>query len=240
MRLLQGRVALITGGTGGIGRAIALDLAGRGMDVVLAGRDASRLESTRLALAEETGCPIRALTIDLTRPSTIDGVAATLGTIDVLVHAAGMYLAKSLADVTPDEVARQFATNVTGPARLTAELLPSVRARRGQIVFVSSSAVKRAPRGVELYASSKFALTAFAANLRRDVNRDGVRVLVVYPGRTATMLQERIHDAEGQPYDPSALVQPDDLARMIGSALELPMTAEVTDLHVRPAQEPRR
>ena len=84
------------------------------------------------------------------------------------------------------------------------------------------------------YDLTKHALKAIADSLRGEVNPDGVRVLSVYLGRTASEMQERIHQAEGRPYRPELLLQPQDVASVIVNALSLPRTAEVTDIHIRP------
>jgi NADP-dependent 3-hydroxy acid dehydrogenase YdfG len=81
---------------------------------------------------------------------------------------------------------------------------------------------------------TKHALRAIADSLRGEVNPDGVRVLSVYLGRTASEMQERIHQMEGRPYRPELLLQPQDVASVILNALSLPRTAEVTDIHIRP------
>jgi NADP-dependent 3-hydroxy acid dehydrogenase YdfG len=99
-----------------------------------------------------------------------------------------------------------------------------------------NSSVGSAPE-VGFYSASKHALKAFADTLRAEANPAGVRVLSVYPGRTATPMQESIFAAEGRSYDPSRLLQPEDVAEMVLAALCLPRTAEVTDLHIRPLQK---
>ena len=120
-------------------------------------------------------------------------------------------------------------------SQLTRQLLPSLIARQGQVVFMNSS-VGAAPE-VGFYSASKHALKALTDTLRVEVNPSGVRVLSVYPGRTATSMQEAIFAAEGRDYDPSRLLQPEDVAEMVLAALCLPRTAEVTDIHIRPMQK---
>ena len=128
----------------------------------------------------------------------------------------------------------QYQTNVRAPYVLTQTLLPMLKARRGQVVFInSSSGIVAKPMSAQ-YDSTKHALKAIADSLRGEVNPDGVRVLSVYLGRTASEMQERIHQAEGRPYRPELLLQPQDVASVIVNALSLPRTAEVTDIHIRP------
>jgi NADP-dependent 3-hydroxy acid dehydrogenase YdfG len=117
-------------------------------------------------------------------------------------------------------------------------LLPALKRARGQIVFVNSSAALRASADNVLYASTKAALKALADGLREEVNRDGVRVVTIYAGRTATPMQASVHEFEGRTYEPELLMQPEDLAHLVLAALTLPATAEVTDLSVRPTAKP--
>ena len=113
-------------------------------------------------------------------------------------------------------------------------LLPRVREGRGTVVFVNSGAGLRANPGWSSYAASKFALRALADALRDEEARHGVRVTTVYPGRTATPMQRSVHEQEGRAYEPNALIQPADVAAVVKGALELPPTASVTDVTVRP------
>jgi NADP-dependent 3-hydroxy acid dehydrogenase YdfG len=129
---------------------------------------------------------------------------------------------------------RQYAVNVRAPYLLTQLLLPMIIAGRGQIVFVNSSAGLNARKGASQYAATKHALRGLANSLREEVNEHGVRVLSVFPGRTAGRMQAAVFEREKKPYDPAVLLQPDDVASVVVHALELPRTAEVTDISIRP------
>jgi NADP-dependent 3-hydroxy acid dehydrogenase YdfG len=104
------------------------------------------------------------------------------------------------------------------------------------VVFINSSAGPAPRAGIAAYAASKAALKALAESLRAEVNPGGVRVLSVFPGRTATAMQEEVHRLEGKAYEPERLLQPADVAAAVVNALCLPRTAEVTDINVRPMQ----
>ena len=101
-------------------------------------------------------------------------------------------------------------------------------------MFVNSTVGLEARAGVGQYASTQHALRAIADALRAEVNSDGVRVLSVYLGRTATARQARIFRLEGRHYAPELLMQPDDVAEIVLAALRLPRTAEVTEIRMRP------
>ncbi|MGC1265320.1 MAG: SDR family NAD(P)-dependent oxidoreductase, partial [Candidatus Acidiferrum sp.] len=130
-----------------------------------------------------------------------------------------------------------YKTNVEGPYALTQAVLPMMKARRGQIVFINSSVGLTARAGVGAYAASKHALKAIADALRAEVNESGVRVISVYPGRTATPQQEKIHELEGRAYNAERLLQPEYVAQAVLNALEMPRTAEVTDIQIRPMRK---
>jgi len=109
-----------------------------------------------------------------------------------------------------------------------------IKSRRGQIVFVNSSVGLIARANVGQYAATKHALKAIADSLREEVNADGVRVLSIFPGRTATPMQELVHKMEGRVYQPERFTQPEDIAQVVINTLALPRTAEVTDISIRP------
>jgi len=127
---------------------------------------------------------------------------------------------------------------VRAPFELTQRLLSQLKAARGQVVFVNSSAGLVARASVVQYAATKHALKAIADGLREEVNADGVRVLSLYVGRTATRMQADLHAMEGKAYDPGTLIQPEDVAALTLQVLSLPRSVEVTDINLRPLRKP--
>jgi NADP-dependent 3-hydroxy acid dehydrogenase YdfG len=109
---------------------------------------------------------------------------------------------------------------------------------RGQVVFVNSAAGLVAGGDHGLYAASKHALRSIAASIRDHVNSYGIRVVSVFPGRTATAMQEAAHRFEGRSYAPADLVQAEDIAELIVGTLTLSRSAEVTDVIVLPMKKP--
>jgi NADP-dependent 3-hydroxy acid dehydrogenase YdfG len=233
---LTGQVALITGASSGVGRAIAMGLAAHGVHLGLLGRD---LESLRKIAADAPeGCRVEPYRADLTREADIDQVAFNFlrdfTVVDLLVHSAGLIVPGKIEGTTVEQMDQQYAVNVRAPHLLTQRLLPSLRARQGQLVFINSTAGLEARATIGSYAATKHALRALADSLREEVNEAGIRVLSVYLGRTATPMQAVVHRTEGRPYRPEQLMQPDDVAAAVVSCLRLPRTAEVTDLRMRP------
>lgn len=236
-RSLAGQVAVVSGATSDVGRAVCLRLAGAGAQLCLLGRDRNTLEEVAKSargLTEE----VLAHPFDLTSDPSVIEVAGLLGRepdrVDLLVHSAGVFEMAAHETAAIADLDRQYQTNVRGPYLLTQSLLPLLRASRGQIVFVNSTVGLEARAGVGQYASTQHALRAIADALRAEVNSDGVRVLSVYLGRTATARQSRIFRREGRRYAPELLIQPDDVAEMVLAALQLPRTAEVTEIRMRP------
>jgi len=237
---LAGKRAVITGASSGIGRAIALQLAAQGVDVWLVARRAGPLAEVA-AEVERLGAKARTQPLDISSEPDAqrlrDGLQTDADGLDILVHSAGVHFAGTVADAPAAELDAQYQVNVRAPYVLTQLLLPLLRDRRGQVVFVNSSAGLRARGGVGGYTATKHALRALADALRDEVNGDGVRVLSVYPGRTATAQQAAIHAAEHKEYRPERLLQPEDVADVVVHALAVARTAEVTDISIRPMQK---
>ncbi|MBS3966512.1 MAG: SDR family oxidoreductase [Truepera sp.] len=231
---LKGQTAVVTGTSSGIGRAIALELAKAGVELYLVGRNRARLEPVALA-AQELGAEAVCQVLDLTDDAPVRGFAAALaGSFDILVHSAGVIALAPLSQAALADFDSQYRVNLRAPFLLTQALLPAIKEARGQIVFINSGAGLRANAGWGHYAATKHGLKALADSLREEVSPDGVRVLSVFPGRTASPMQEAVHRTEGRTYQPERLVQPVDVAEQVVAALRLPRRAGVTDLSIRP------
>lgn len=234
---LTQQVALVVGATSDIGRAIALRLAADGAHLCLLGRDAGALEELATAargLTEKVFAYTADLTCDASIHEAIARLGCDVGAVDILVLTAGAFAMETHERAPIADLDRQYRTNVRGPYLLVQGVLPLLRACRGQVVFLNSTVGLEARAGVGQYASTQHALRAVADALRAEVNPDGVRVLNIYLGRTATARQSRIFRQEGRPYRPELLIQPDDVSEIVAAALRLPRTVEVTAIHMRP------
>jgi NADP-dependent 3-hydroxy acid dehydrogenase YdfG len=231
-------VAVVTGASSGIGRAIALGLAERGANVCLTGRDADRL-CAAANLARASGAKAQTFLLDLTVDEDVVQLATTLraafGRVDVLVHSAGSYARGRLEQAPVAELDAQYGANLRAPYVLTQALLPMLSACAGRVVFINSTAGLSARGEASQFAATQHALRALADSFREEVNAVGIRVLNVFLGRTATPRQANIYRSEGRTYQPDLLVQPEDVAAMVISALTLSPSAEVTDMTIRPA-----
>jgi len=237
MRTFDNKIAVLTGGSSGIGRAIALNLASQGALLCLTGRSIEALESVAemaRKTAKKVFCYQCDLTIDEELQKLIKCLKEDFEHIDLLVHSAGVISLGAVESAPIVELDRQYRTNVRAPFALTQSLLPLIKIRQGQVVFVNSLAGLRAVANSGQYCATKFALKAIADSLRQEVSTDGVRVITVYPGRTATPMQAAIFEREtGKKYDPELLMQPEDIAAIVINSLLLPRRAEVTDIFVR-------
>lgn len=179
---LSGKTALLTGATGGLGRAIARSLAEAGASVVLSSRKGDELE--QLA-AELPGGGHRIVVSDLAEPGTAARLVADAGDVDVLVANAGLPGTGLIEDHTQHEVERALRVNLEAPMIMAQALIPLMKQRgAGHIVFISSISGKVAsPRG-SIYNATKFGLRGFSLALREDqiVDRTGIGVSVVLPG----------------------------------------------------------
>jgi NAD(P)-dependent dehydrogenase (short-subunit alcohol dehydrogenase family) len=231
------QLALVTGASSGVGQAIALALAALGATVCLVGRKAAGLQAVGDAVSRGGGRPVICpadLGVDGDVRRLVSEVTGRFDGLDVLVHSAGVIAYGPVESAPVDALDAQYAVNVRAPFALTQALLPLLRARQGQVVFVNSTAGQVARAGVSQYAATKHALRALSDALRDEVNPQGIRVLSVFLGRTATPMQAAIHEVEGRQYRPEHLLQPADVAVAVTAALQLPRTAEMTDLRLRP------
>ncbi len=211
-----GRVHLVTGAGSGIGADLTARLEERGDRVLRLTRDVvdlSDTEAVRRWAAEH---------------------AADEAFLDSVVHVAGTVELAAVADLDVGDWQRQLSVNLTAPAVLTAALLPALRAAGGTVVFVNSSAGLTANAGWSAYAASKFGLRALADALRAEEAGNGVRVTSVFPSRTATPMQEKVHVQEGRTYDASRWIRPGTVTDAILHVLDLPRDATVPEIVIRP------
>jgi NADP-dependent 3-hydroxy acid dehydrogenase YdfG len=234
---LRAKTAVVTGASSGIGRAIALALANEGAHLWLVGRRLSVLEETA-QLAGQDADAVHPFRVDLTDDDDIRALAADLrdkvGHLDVLVLCAGEIHHAEHAEASISDLDAQYRANVRGPYLLTQTLLPLLRAASGQIAFINSTSSLQARARAGQFAATQHAIKAVADSLREEVNPDGIRVLSVFPGRTATPRTEKLFSEEHKSYRPELLMQPEDVAHIVLQSLKTPRTAEVTDISIRP------
>ncbi len=226
------QVALVTGASSGIGKAIALELADAGLKVLALGRDARALEELRSA------ANIVPVVSDLANISDI--YQKIKGEeIDVLVNNAGLLTASaSLVDLSEDDIDAMIDINVRSVFKLTRHVLkPMIERRRGHIFFTGSSGGLAPHPNSSVYGATKAAISLFSAALRCDLVGMPIRVTELVPGRVQTNLYLTALGKEGAQkklYDDYEVIQPEHMAKLLRTALELPDFVDVTRLEVMP------
>ncbi|MGH9502227.1 MAG: SDR family oxidoreductase [Terriglobales bacterium] len=237
MSALEGKVAVVTGASRGIGKAMVFALAAQGTTLCLVGRRPETLQAVAEAIREKTQevvfCPA-----DLSDEAEVNRLVADIRDkvkrVDILIHCAGVIHLGPLESASIEDMDEHYRTNVRAPYVMTQGLIPLLEAAKGQIVFVNSSAGLSARANAGQYAASKHALKAVADSLREEVNPVGVRVLSLFLGRTASRMQASVAQMEGKTYQPELLIQPEDVASLAIHALCLPRSVEVTEISMRP------
>jgi short-subunit dehydrogenase len=238
MLSFRNQTAVVTGASSGVGKAISLALAAHGASLCLVGRNVEKLEG--IAENARANAPrVISYQADLTVDENVTKLAAALqsdfGSLDLLIHSAGVISIGSIDSAPVEELDRQYRINVRGPYVLTRALMSMLKRRRGQVVFINSLVGLNAKANSSQYSMTKHALKALADSLRDEVNDDGLRVLSIFLGRTASPMQAAVYQMERRTYRPEHLVQPDDVASVVLNALSLSRTAEVTDISIRHA-----
>ncbi len=219
---------LITGAGSGIGAALVDLLHARGDDLLLLARS-----DERAAELAERWPGARTVVADLSDPTSATALELP-AELDSVVHAAGVVELGTVGELSTQQWREQLDVNLLAPAALTRAALPALRAARGTVVFVNSGAGLRAHPQWSAYAASKHGLRALADALRGEEQQGGVRVTTVYPGRTATPMQQKVHDQEGKEYDEGDWIRPETVARAVVHVLDLPSDATIPDLSVSP------
>jgi len=243
---LAGRVALVTGASSGIGRAIALALAERGARLLLTARRRERLD----ALAQEiisAGGEAEAAAADLRDEASLqaafEAAVRRFGGLDILINNAGLGRLASLHDGDTEDWREMLEVNVLGLSIATREALGRFPDEGGHIVNISSMSGHRVTPGGGMYAASKFAVRALTEGLRTELRAKGskTKVSAISPGFVAT---EFFQVLTGDPAQAKAMIsqypvlQPEDIARSVIHVLEAPAQVTIHDLLVRPAQQP--
>jgi NADP-dependent 3-hydroxy acid dehydrogenase YdfG len=237
------KTALITGASGGIGRAVAKSLSQAGFRLTMVGRDAEKLDRSRreLEISEESALLLPCDVADRAQvKAMVESALSAMGSIDVLVCAAGINVAqRSLRSLDPSDWDRIIDINLNGTFNVIHFVLPSMRARGdGLIVQIGSvSGLRANVLAGAAYSASKFAQAALGICIAREERGRGVRSTVIYPGEVNTPFLD--HRA-GRPGGTDGggrrelILQPQDIAAAVQFLVDLPPRAHVPELVIKP------
>ena len=236
---MTGKVALVTGGSRGIGLATARALAARGAAVILTGTSDDSLAAACRDLEHDAAGRVLALRADVRSAADMtaacDTAASRFGGLDALINNAGVGLFRPVGEMTDDEWRLLFDTNVTGVFNATRAALPHLRARGGGwIVNVSSLSATAPFAGGAAYCATKAAVDAFTEALMQEVRHDGIRVASVAPGSVDTSFGGSGRDKSGW------ALQPGDVAQVIVDLMGHAGRSLPSRVEVRPSQPPRK
>ncbi len=206
----QRKVALVTGGSSGLGRAIAHEFAAAGAKVVLAGLEADAVARSA-GQVQAAGCETLGIQADITRQEDVDRLLAQalerFGRLDVLVNNAGRSMRGKLLDTTPEQFRELMELNLIGLVRCTRAAAPHLLEQRGHVVNIGSLASKSAARWVGAYPATKHAAAAYSQQLRLELGPQGLHVLLVCPGPIERK-EARLYPLEGLEDLPERARQP--------------------------------
>jgi 3-oxoacyl-[acyl-carrier protein] reductase len=237
---LQGKIAVVTGGSRGIGFAIAQALLRQGASVAFTGTDQERLQTAFSALQEgddgARAVPFQADVRDAAQVEALfESVASTFGGLDILINNAGVGIFKPVAETTVEDWRRTIDTNLSGVFYCCHAALPLMTQRGGGwIINISSLASKNPFSNGAAYCATKSALNAFSEALMQEVRYDGVRVACVLPGSVNTGFGS-LSNTKAE-----WALMPEDVAEVVTDLVAHPSRSLPSRVEIRPAQPPRK
>jgi len=240
MESLRGKVAFVSGGSRGIGLAIACALAREGVQVAVSGLNESHLSAARSRIESAGPAGVETLKADMRSSREVEqALAATVGRfggLDVLVNNAGVGVFANVAEMTPDEWSEVIDTNLTGVFNACRAGIPHLKRRKGGfIINISSLAGANPFAGAAAYCASKAGLNAFSEALMQEVRHDDIRVSYVMPGSVATGFS-RGDASKGAEWK----IAPEEVAEVVVNLLRHPSRSLPSRVELRPTKPPRK
>lgn len=239
MAWLEGKAAVVTGGSRGIGRAIAEALLERGARVTIGAATPARVERAAAELGARAEGRVRGVVCDVRDPeqcsALIEEAVAAYGRLDVLVNNAGVGIFGSVSTLTVEQWRQVIDTNLSGVFYCSRAAIPHLERTGGWIINIGSLAGVNAFAGGAAYNASKFGLVGFSEALMQDVRHAGIRVSHVMPGSVSTEFSGRDHGTGAD-----WRLQAEDVARVVIDLLEFPPRALPSRIEIRPSQPPRK
>ncbi|HET7101467.1 MAG TPA: SDR family oxidoreductase [Terriglobia bacterium] len=238
---LRDKVAIVTGGTRGIGFSIARRLLAEGAKVFICGRNAEHLKAALKTLGKQFSANVDGIAAEMRRyedcRKVVQGATEKFGGIDILVNNAGLGYFKPVDQLTPEEWDETIETNLSGVFYCCREAIPLLRKRGGGYIFnISSLAGTNPVAGGSAYNASKFGLNGFSEAMMQDVRHDGIRVSYIMPGSVDTDFGA----APGSKPRASWKLTGDDIAKAVVDLYRFPKTALASRIEMRPSQPPKK
>lgn len=238
---LNDKVAVVTGGTRGIGYCIAQALLGEGAKVFICGRDPSTLKNALENLARSAGQRMDGMVSDVRHyddcRKLIHQAAERFGGLDILVNNAGIGIMKPVDQLTPEEWDATIETNLSGVFYCCREAIPFMRQRGGGYIFNISSLAGINPfAGGSAYNASKFGLNGFSEAMMQDVRYEGIRVSYIMPGSVDTDFAA----APGSKPRETWKLTGEDIAKAVIDLYKFPKSSLASRIEMRPSQPPRK
>jgi NADP-dependent 3-hydroxy acid dehydrogenase YdfG len=243
---LEGKVAIVTGASSGIGEATAIALASEGAKVAVSARRGDRLDALVKQISDQGGdafAIVGDVTDEQQAKDLVDKTKAHYDRIDILVNNAGVMLLGMIDGATTEDWRRMVNTNVLGLMYATHAALPVMKAQgEGHIVNISSVAGRTAQAGSGVYNATKWGVNGFSEALRQEVHKDKIRVTIVEPGIVATELTNHITDAAAKERITSwaqsiTPLESEDIAAAILYAVTQPPRVNVNEILIRPTDQ---
>ena len=235
---LSGKVGIVTGGSKGIGRAVAERLAEAGADVVICARNEQEVLSAAEEIDSAGGGKAVGVACDMRDPEQVARLVSTaverFGRLDILINNAGLGIFAPIDQISIDDWRKVIETNLNGPYFAARAAIPEMRkAGGGWIINIGSLAGKNPFAGGAAYNASKFGLLGFSEAMMLDVRHDGIRVSCIMPGSVATHFNGQEDSAEWK-------LQSEDIAEMVLDLIAFPSRALPSRVEMRPSQPPKK
>jgi len=237
---LTGKTAIVTGGTRGIGRAVAEALVKEGVNVCLSARSRKEIDETLRTLSDMEGGHVTGIVADVRVYTQIQALvelcALHFGGLDILVNNAGIGMFQTVEEMSPEDFRAILETNLFGVFYCCHEAIPLMRTRGGgYIINISSLAGTNAHPKMAAYNASKFGLNGFSEALMQEVRHDGIKVSYIMPGSVNTEF-----GGDTPTEDQAWQLQPDDIARVVIDLLQHDDRALASRVEIRPSKPPKK
>lgn len=235
--ILKDKIAVITGASRGIGKAIALDLARAGVYVILTARSEIELEETVRAVISEGG-RASAFILDITDDDAVKQFLVSLSGIsshvDILINNAGIGSFQPVTETDSAFFDQVMDVNVKGTFLMCKHLVPLMQAqKRGHIITIASDVSKRTFANGAMYCASKYAQDAFCSALRKEVRKFNIKVSVVYPGKVETWFNNNTPGLNEEQLQ----LNPEDIASSVNYILSAPVHVVIDELMIHPLSQ---